>query len=92
MGHNPAVVGRLSSIFLLPPQVKVSFIYDDQDKDSHRFVTIVPGGHGDPLADFRYNSHLRFAAETAMVQQCCYGDLWRHRLGIWRNKWTMIFW
>ncbi len=65
-GHNPAVVGRLSSIFLLPPQVKVSFIYDDQDKDSPRFDTLEHGGHCDPLSYYRGHPHLRFASEAAM--------------------------
>jgi len=41
-------------------------MYDDQDKDSHRFVTLVPGGHGDPLSYCRNNPHLRFASEAAM--------------------------
>ena len=67
MGHNPAVVRPIRPIFLLPPQVKVSSIDDDENKNSHRFVTLVPGGHGDSLSDFRNNSHLRFAAEAAMV-------------------------
>jgi hypothetical protein len=61
--------------------MKASFIYDDQDKDSHRFVTPVPGGHGDPFADCRNNSHLRFTTEATMVQKCCGGDLWQNRDG-----------
>jgi hypothetical protein len=66
MGYNPAVVGRLGSIFPLPPPMKASFVYDDQDKDSHRFVALVPGRHGDPLSYYRGNPHLRFASEAAM--------------------------
>ena len=46
--------------------VKGSLNYDHQDKISHRFDTVVPGGHGDPLSRFRGNPHLRFASETAM--------------------------
>ena len=61
--------------------MKVSFIYDDQDKDSHRFVTFVPGGHGGPLSYYRGHPHLRSAAEAAMVRKCCYGDLQRNRVG-----------
>jgi hypothetical protein len=58
--------------------MKARLNYDDQDKDSHLFATLVPGGHGDSLSDYRGNPHLRFAAEAAMVQECCCGDLWRN--------------
>ena len=43
IGYNPAVLGRLGSNFPLPPSMKVSFIYDDQDKVSHRVIALVPG-------------------------------------------------
>jgi hypothetical protein len=84
MGYNSAAVGKLGSNFPLPPSRKESFIYDDQNKDFHRFVTLVPGGHGDPLSYYRGSPHLRFAAEAAMVQECCGGDLWRIRDGLAR--------
>ncbi len=76
MGYNPAVVGRLGLNFHLPPSMKASFPYDDQNKNSHFLTTLVPGGHGDSLSDYRGNPHLRFAAEATMVQECCCGDLW----------------
>jgi hypothetical protein len=41
-------------------------MYDDQDKDSHRFVALVPGGHGDSFSYYRGNPHLRFASKAAM--------------------------
>ena len=66
MGYNSAVVGRLGSNLPLPPSMKARLNYDDQDKNTHRFNTLVPGGHGDSLSDYRGNPHLRFASETAM--------------------------
>ena len=81
MGYNSAAVGKFGSNFPLPPSRKESFIYDDQNKDFHRFVTLVPGGHVDPLSYYRGNPHLRFASEATMVQKCCGGDLWRNRVG-----------
>ena len=66
MGYNPAVIGRLGSNFPLPPSMKAGFIYDDQNKDSHRFDTLEHGGHCDPPSYYRGTPHLRFASEAAM--------------------------
>ena len=66
MGYNSAVVGRLGSNLPLPPSMKARLNYDDQDKNSHRFDTLEPGGHGDPLSYYRGHPHLRFASEAAM--------------------------
>ena len=60
------MTGSRNSPSRADPHVKVSFIYDDQDKDSHRFDTLEHGGHGDPLSYYRSHPHLRFASETAM--------------------------
>ena len=46
--------------------MKARLNYDDQDKNSHRFDTLEPGGHGDPLSYYRGHPHLRFASEAAM--------------------------
>lgn len=59
---------------------KVSLNHDDQDKISHRFDTIVPGGHGDPFSHIRRDPHICFAAKAAVVQKCCYGNLSGKRL------------
>ena len=75
MGYNPAVVGRLGLNFHLPPSMKASFIYDDQDKDFHRFDTLEHCGHGDPPSYYRGNPYLRFASEATMVQKSCCGNL-----------------
>jgi hypothetical protein len=54
---------------------KVSLSYDDQNKISHRFDTIVPGGHGDPFSHIRSDPYICFASKAAMVQKCCFGNL-----------------
>ena len=49
------------------PGKKVSSSNDVQDKISHRFDTIVPGGHGDPFSHIRRDPHICFAAKAAVV-------------------------
>lgn len=46
---------------------KVSLSYDDQDKISHHFDTIVPGGYGDPFSHIRRDPHICFASKAAVV-------------------------
>ena len=61
MRYNPAVVGKLGLSFPLQPSMKASFIYDDQDKISHRFNTLGTGGLGDSFSHYRGDPHIRFA-------------------------------
>jgi hypothetical protein len=61
--------------------MKVSFAYDHKNKMPYRLDTLGHGGPGNSLTNYRSAPHIRSASEAAMVQECCGGDLWRHRVG-----------